>query len=151
MMRKTYEFEEIHAPMIFSHRNFFGVQFHFKAGIKKIADFSYVTCEKLSVPIQNYKIIAIAHIIFRPEVHFYELVELVQVDVCEKLAREVAERQSFARFFIKAVNDYSEKIEGARVFDSPCKEIFKYLVIDRVEKTFDIAFQNPNGFRIIPR
>ena len=69
---------------------------------------------------EKYKVIRVADIIFFLKLVFNKLIELVHINIHQKLAREIAQRQTLDQnsdircpsFGLEATNDFAQEPEG---------------------------------------
>jgi hypothetical protein len=149
-MREAHKSQKVDALVIFSYGNFPGVQIQFQVLAEKRADLLDIIEQHLFVAVQNHEVIAVADVAFRPQRHFHELIQLIQVDICEKLARKVAERQSLSRIRGEAVDDDPKKLKNALVVNPIRKQCFQNIVINGAEKAFDVTLQRPHRPCVVP-
>jgi len=114
--------------------------------------------EDSGVVVKQGEVVDIAQI-GRAKDFFRKMIETVEIDVSEKLARQIADRQPAAAgqrrqqivagivevdrlLRIGAVNHRVEQPQGARAGDAPAQILLQDLVIDRREIAIDIAAQH---------
>ena len=73
---------------------------------------------------------------------FQKLVELIHVNVDEKLRREVAKRQTdvCSSWCVETINDFMHKPHCIGIFDTLPQDVFENLVVNAREKFSDVAF-----------
>lgn len=103
---------------------------------------AHVLFELLLVGAEDNEIVDVAHVVFCVERVFDELVEFVEVDVGEELARPVPKRHAFAWCFRwVVVEDGLHEPENIVVFDAFVENVEENLVVDGFEVVFDVAFE----------
>lgn len=104
---------------------------------------SFLVCLKRSFLLVEYdEVVDVANVLFCFELVFYVLVEFVQVDVGEELARPVSERHAFAGRASRMVfkNDFDDP-ENVLVLDALSQDSDENVVVDGVEVVLDVGFE----------
>jgi hypothetical protein len=94
--------------------------------------------------IEQKKIIAIAQIARDAKLVLHESIQFVEVDVGEELTGHVAQRQSDTRDFAKTVENATEEPERIDIGYFSANQCHQDIVIDRIEKSSDVAFKRPD-------
>ena len=81
------------------------------------------------------------------------MIELVHINIHEKLASQIAKRQPNAVpvFGIKATDNFPKKAYYIFIVHSSPQNIFKNRMVNICKKFSDVALQNPNGSRVVFR
>jgi hypothetical protein len=105
-------------------------------------DADKILFEDFFVFVKDDEIVDVAQIMLGVEGVFDELVEFVEIDVGEELARPVPEGHSFAWFFRRIMFEYCfDEPEDVLVIDTFAENAQQDVVIDCLKIVFDVAFQ----------
>lgn len=88
--------EKLHASGIVLEVYLLGMKFETEVSLQKVADSWNHREEELFVTVNEIKVIDIAAVVLNATVPLYPLVENIEIDVAEKLRREVADGDSAA-------------------------------------------------------
>ena len=109
---------------------FIRMQFELQTMAQECRDFVFPNFENSSVVMQDNEIIHVADVVFRFQSVFYELIEFVEINICEELGCEVAQGHSFSWIFcFMVVQDY---------FNEPNNVQIAYLLPDNAQKNLMI-------------
>ena len=111
---------------------------------------------------KEHEIICIADIAFCFESVLHVLIELVHVNIYEKLAREVSQRQPFVYATSKAspcwyatgtetTDDFCVEREDAWIGNVSREDVEEYMLVDGGEEFADVALEYPTGACVIAR
>src|SRR3989338_6212476 len=115
--------------------------------LKKSLDFRETINQNLFVFMQNHEVIGVSHIAAHPQFVLDELIEHVQIHICEQLRGQISKGQTGA----KTLNDFPKELRKAFVRSPCCKNVQKNFMINGVEKLFYIQLQKPQSSRVIMR
>ena len=102
---------------------------------------------------QDHEIVGVSDAVFYFQFPFEKMIELVHVNVHQKLAGEITEWQTDTGLTrsMEAPHDFPEESDDILIFDSPFQNTVQNPVIYSGEKFSDITFQNPNCAGMIVR
>ena len=102
---------------------------------------------------QNDEIVRVSDAMSDFHLPFQEMIEIVHVNVHQELAGEVAQRQADVRpvFGMETPDHFTQKQDRISALDVSLKNIAQNFMIDIGEEFSDVAFQNPDCPRVIPR
>ena len=86
---------------------------------------------------QNHEVIGVSHIAAHPQFVLDELIEHVQIHICEQLRGQISKGQTGA----KTLNDFPKELRKAFVRSPCCKNVQKNFMINGVEKLFYIQLK----------
>jgi len=118
--------------------------------LQESLDFSFVFLKCGFVRVNDDEVIHVPDVVFHSKCVFDELVELVEVYVCKKLACPVTERHSFANRVVRIVVKYDlGKPEHAIVLDAFSDDGQENIVIDGFEIVPDVGLQDVCLVRVV--
>lgn len=102
---------------------------------------------------QNDEIVRVSDAMSDFHLPFQKMIELVHVNVHQKLAGKIAQGQADIRsvFGMKTSDNFAQKQDRISALDVSLKNIAQNFMIDIGEEFSDVAFQNPDCARVIPR
>ena len=102
---------------------------------------------------QNDEIVRVSDAMSDFHLPFQEMIEIIHVNVHQELASEVAQRQADVRpvFGMETPDHFTQKQDRISALDVSLKNIAQNFMIDIGEEFSDVAFQNPDCPRVIPR
>ena len=152
MIRKMHPAEEVDAGRGRFEKCLVRVEREREFLFEKLAHFGENIQKDALVLRHDHKIVSISDIIFLLQLVLHELIELVHVYIDEELAREIAERQAFARAgTFKTLHHPLDKPDRLGIGDVFLHNLDEDCLIDTCEELFDVAFQHPAGASIVSR
>ena len=102
---------------------------------------------------QNDEIVGVPDAMGNFHISFQKVVKLVHVNIYQKLAGEIAQRQADVRSVlrVKTPDHFAQKQDRISAPDMLFQNITQNLMIDVGEEFSDIAFKNPDRLRVILR
>lgn len=98
----------------------------------------------------DHEVICVSDVAFDLECVLDELIELVEVDVCKELRREITDGNAFSSEEVgvlchEALDDLPEERDGFLILQASSKNVEENIVIDRTEKLMDVALEDEAG------
>lgn len=151
MVRKMNPSEKVYAR---GDRSEFGLVWmdqEVKFGLQKLCHDGKRLLKLLAIRRKKNEVVSVANVLFGSKSVLHELVELIHVDVGEKLRGEVPEWKTFTRFNVEAVNDSLQKPHHILVTQSSSEYRQEDLMVDARKKLSDITLEYPDSSSMIMR
>lgn len=145
MMRKLDVSQKVDSLRILSKRDLAGMKLELERVLEKYGDFPEPSTQYFFVLMYDDKVVRVSDVVTDAEVVLYELIELVHVDIREKLARKVSDGDSRRKFS----DDFHKERAHPFVLHPLFENAKKDRMIHGVEKLFDIALQDKAGERVV--
>ena len=150
MIRKMNPSEEIDARGEALDENLIRMKLELETVAEKLIDPQYEVFQIFLVAGKDREIVGITKIIFYFQLALHELIELVHINVHEELRRKITERKSHVRFGRRETpNHFTQEPANSFVRYAPPENLRQDGMIDSRKELSDIAFQNPDGLRVI--
>src|SRR3989338_2854550 len=153
MIWKMHPPEEIDAGCPCFYKNLVRMQGQLQSRFQKSRYFREKVFQIFSALVQNDEIVRVPYAMCDFHVPFQKMVELVHVNVHQKLAGEIAQRQADVRpvFGVETSDNFAQKQDHISAPDVFLQNIAQNFMIDIGEEFSDVALQNPSGPGVIPR